>query len=43
MRFTYGPIVRYIRQRNIKNKYDVEPEWRKRGTTLTTGYRRSAG
>ena len=29
MKFTYGPIVRYIRQRHIKNKYDKEPEWRR--------------
>ena len=37
-RFTYGPVVRYFRQRNIKTKYDKEPEWRKRGGELTTGY-----
>ena len=36
--FSYGPIVRYFRKRNIKNKYDVEPEWRRAGTALTTGY-----
>jgi hypothetical protein len=38
MRFTYGPIVRYMRKRNIKNKYDVEPEWRHNRPELTTGY-----
>jgi hypothetical protein len=37
-RFTYGPLFRYFRYRNIKNKYDVEPEWRKPSATLTTGY-----
>ena len=36
----YGPIVRYMRQRHIKTKYDVEPEWRRRGSTLTTGYQK---
>ena len=30
-RFTFGPLFRYFRHRNIKNKYDVEPEWRKPG------------
>ena len=29
MKFSYGPIVRYFRKRHIKNKYDVEPEWRR--------------
>ncbi len=37
-RFTFGPLFRYFRHRNIKNKYDVEPEWRKPTATLTTGY-----
>ena len=23
------PLFKYFRHRNIKNKYDVEPEWRK--------------
>ena len=31
-RFTYGPVLEYFRNRNIKNKYDKEPEWRKPGT-----------
>jgi hypothetical protein len=30
--------VRYFRQRNIKTKYDKEPEWRRKGQTLATGY-----
>jgi hydrogenase small subunit len=38
MSLSYGPIVRYMRQRNIKNKYDVEPEWRRKGASLSTGY-----
>jgi hydrogenase small subunit len=38
MSLSYGPIVRWARKRNIKNRYDVEPEWRRKGTTLSTGY-----
>ena len=38
MKFSYGPIVRFIRHRNIRKKYDVEPEWRRRGAALTSGY-----
>jgi hydrogenase small subunit len=37
-RFSYGPIFKYFRNRNIKTKYDVEPEWRRRGPALTSGY-----
>jgi hydrogenase small subunit len=37
-RFTWGPIVRYFRNRNIKNKFDKEPEWRHNKPELTTGY-----
>jgi hydrogenase small subunit len=40
MRFSYGPVVRLMRRRHIKHKYDVEPEWRRRGPTLTTGYQK---
>jgi hydrogenase small subunit len=36
--YTYGPIVRHFRQRHIANDKDKEPEWRRRGGTLTTGY-----
>ena len=38
MRLAYGPMVRYFRKRNIKNKYDKEPEWRHNKPELTTGY-----
>jgi hydrogenase small subunit len=38
MKYSYGPIVRYMRKRNIKTKYDIEPEWRRKGQTLSTGY-----
>jgi hypothetical protein len=27
-----------LRQRHIKSNFDVEPEWRRRGRTLTSGY-----
>jgi hydrogenase small subunit len=37
-KFSYGPILRYFRNRNVKTKYDVEPEWRRRAPTLTSGY-----
>ena len=37
-KFAFGPVVRYFRRRNIKNKYDVEPTWRKRADRLETGY-----
>jgi hydrogenase small subunit len=40
IRFTYGPIVRTMRKRNIKHKFDVEPEWRKPGKSLTSGYQK---
>jgi hydrogenase small subunit len=38
MKFSYGPVVKLFRQRHIKNNFDKEPEWRRRGKTLTTGY-----
>jgi hydrogenase small subunit len=38
IRFTYGPIVRGMRKRNVRNKYDKEPEWRHNRSELTTGY-----
>jgi len=37
-RFTYGPILRVFRHRNIARKYDKEPPWRRPGRSLTTGY-----
>jgi len=32
------PDPELFRKRNIKNKYDIEPEWRRRGSSLTSGY-----
>jgi hydrogenase small subunit len=37
-KFSYGPIFRYFRKRNLEKKYDHEPEWRHNRTELTTGY-----
>jgi hydrogenase small subunit len=39
-RFTYGPVFRYFRKRNIEKKFDHEPEWRHNRPELTTGYRK---
>ena len=36
--FTYGPILRYFRHRNIDKKYDHEPAWRNPTPRLETGY-----
>jgi len=37
-RFTYGPMFRYFRQRNLERHYEREPEWRHPRPELTTGY-----
>jgi hypothetical protein len=37
-RVAHGPLVRYMRQRRIRRVFDVEPEWRRRGPELTSGY-----
>jgi hydrogenase small subunit len=39
-RFSYGPLLRYFRERRIRRTFDVEPEWRRPSPELTTGYRR---
>jgi hydrogenase small subunit len=38
-RVVHGPVVRYLRRRRIRRTFDVEPEWRRRGASLTSGYR----
>ena len=38
-RFTYGPMLRHFRHRSITKKFDVEPAWRTKGTTLSSGYK----
>jgi hydrogenase small subunit len=37
-RFAYGPMLRALRRRAIEQKFDIEPEWRKQGEELTSGY-----
>jgi hydrogenase small subunit len=37
-RFTYGPVLRRLRQRAIRRHYEVEPEWRAPAHKLTSGY-----
>ena len=37
-RFAHGPFVRYLRNRRMRRMFDVEPEWRRRGPRLTSGY-----
>jgi hydrogenase small subunit len=39
-RFTYGPVLRNLRALSIRRTYDHEPEWRKRGRQLTSGYQK---
>jgi len=36
--FTYGPVLRYFRERMMHRRYEVEPEWRRPGAVLQTGY-----
>ena len=37
-RFTYGPLFRYFRTRNLEKRFDQEPEWRAPGPELASGY-----
>ncbi len=37
-RFSYGPVFRYFRSRNLQKRYEREPDWRQPGPELTTGY-----
>ena len=39
-RFSYGPVFRYFRRRNLQKRYEREPEWRRPQEELTTGYTR---
>jgi hydrogenase small subunit len=38
MKLAYGPVVRYFRKRNLEKKYEIEPEWRRPGPSLASGY-----
>jgi hydrogenase small subunit len=37
-RFTYGPVLRRLRRSAIRRHFDHEPEWRRPGDTLASGY-----
>ena len=37
-KFTYGPVFRYMRKRNLEKTFDKEPEWRHNRAELTSGY-----
>jgi hydrogenase small subunit len=39
IRFTYGPVMRRLRQRAINRHFDVEPQWRRPSERLASGYR----
>ncbi|MGI8512498.1 MAG: hydrogenase expression protein HypE [Solirubrobacteraceae bacterium] len=39
-KFTYGPLLRWGRNRSVKNG-DKEPEWRHNRSELTTGYQKN--
>jgi hydrogenase small subunit len=38
-RFAYGPLLKQLRKQSIKRRYDHEPEWRRPGETLVSGYK----
>jgi hydrogenase small subunit len=38
--FTYGPVLGALRRRAVRRKFDVEPEWRRPGEELASGYER---
>jgi hydrogenase small subunit len=37
-RFTYGPVMKRLRERAMRRQFDVEPEWRRAGASLSSGY-----
>jgi len=37
-RFTYGPVLRSLRGRAVRHRFDAEPRWRRPGRKLATGY-----
>jgi hydrogenase small subunit len=39
-RFTYGPVLRYFRDRSMRRTYEREPAWRSPTPELETGYER---
>jgi hydrogenase small subunit len=41
-RFLYGPALKFLRQRAMRSKYDVEPPWRRATDRLESGYKQPA-
>ena len=39
-KFAHGPLVKALRERKMRRTFDVEPEWRRPGKELTSGYKR---
>jgi hydrogenase small subunit len=37
-RLAHGHLAKYLRDRRIRRTLDVEPQWRRRGAELTSGY-----
>ena len=37
-RFAYGPLLKQLRNQSMKRRYEIEPEWRRPGATLASGY-----
>jgi hypothetical protein len=37
-RFAYGPALKTLRKQSMKRRYEIEPEWRKPGAALASGY-----
>ena len=37
-RFTYGPLLKRLRDQSMKRRYEIEPEWRRPGEELVSGY-----
>jgi hydrogenase small subunit len=38
-RFTYGPLLKQLRGQAMKRRYELEPEWRRPGEELASGYK----
>jgi hydrogenase small subunit len=38
-RFTYGPLLRRLREHSMRRRYEQEPVWRRPGAELASGYR----
>jgi hydrogenase small subunit len=38
-KYMHGPVIRFLRERRIRDTFDVEPAWRRPGKELVSGYR----